>query len=252
LRHNPSHNGLASERAATAVLAGDVAFKAKDLPAAAGHYQDAQARCAAFANETGPWTLALATAHDRLGDVALAQGRSAAARAAYIESFRLRRAASAHGGAAHKRALAVSASKLGEAALAQGDLEAARSAFKESLRLRLGLLADDGADPILRRQVALSLERVALAALARNERQDARAAFEDELALAQEDLLMVPDDPAAQRFNAIVRCHLAGLREADAGAHRAEALRLLEAMIAKGHATAQDLALRDRLAATAG
>lgn len=249
---NPAHAGLAQERAAVSVLAGDVAYKAKDLATAQTHYQDARDRCAAFAPQKGPWPLALATAHDRLGDVALAQGQAATARAAYVESLKLRRAAAAQAGAADKRALAVSASKLGEAALAQGDLEAARAAFKESLRLRLGLLADNEGDPVLRRQVALSLERVALAALARGERQEARAAFEDELALAQDDLLLAPDDPSAQRFAAVVRQHLANLQEADAGAHRAEALRLLEAMIAKGQATAQDLTLRDRIAGTAG
>ena len=252
LGQNPAHAGLARERAAVAVLAGDAAFKAKDLAAASAHYEDARDRCVAFAHHKGPWPLALATAHDRLGDVALARGQAPAARIAYGESLNLRRAAAAQAGAADKRALAVSASKLGEAALAQGDLEAARAAFKESLRLRLGLLSDNEGDPALRRQVALSLERVALAALARGERQEARAAFEDELALAQEDLLSDPDDPGAQRFTAVVRQHLAGLQEADAGAHRAEALRLLEALIAKGQATAQDLTLRDRLAGTRG
>jgi tetratricopeptide (TPR) repeat protein len=244
---DPAHAGLARELASAKVLAGDAALRRVRLAEAKQHFERARAICAAFADQKGAWTLALAVAHDRLGDVALAEQDPARARAAFGEALSLRRAAAAQSGQAEPRGLAVSASKLGEAALAQGDAQAARIAFRECLSIRLALLKDDDQDPALRRQVALALERVGLAAKASGQRLEARAAFEDELALAQEDLQALPDEPAAKRFTAIVHAHLAGLHDVDAALHRAEALRLLESMMSKGQATAQDLTLHRQL-----
>jgi tetratricopeptide (TPR) repeat protein len=246
---NPGHPGLAHESAAIAVLAGDAAMRQSSLDKAAGFFEEARATCAGFAARKGPWPMALAVAHDRLGDVALERGDPARARQAYGEALSLRRAAAAQTGEADARALAVSASKLGDAAFAQGDAEAARIAFRECLAIRLKLLEEDDQNPALRRQVAVALERVGMAAKARSQMIEARAAFEDELAIAQDDLRLLPDDPSAKRFTAIVHAHVASLGEADAGLHRAEALRLLESMMTKGQATAKDLALHRQLAA---
>ncbi len=248
---NLANPGLARERAALAVMAGDCAMRRVQLDEAQAHYEDARARCMAHADQRGAWPSALAVAHDRVGDVALARGDAKLARTAYAESLSLRRAALAQAGgdpsAQSKGAIAISASQLGEAALAHGDIGAARAAFRECLSIRLKLLEADDQDPVLRRQVALALERVGLAALAQGQMMEARAAFEDELALAQEDLQALPDEPGAKRFVAVVHGHLANLKEADATLHRAEALRLLESMMTKGQATAQDLTLHRQL-----
>jgi tetratricopeptide (TPR) repeat protein len=252
LADDSAHKGLAHEHAGLCILAGDAALRQNQLEQAQTFFSAAMVRCKAFASTKGPWTLALAVAHDRLGDVALQLGHPARARGSYAEALSLRRAAAAQTAAqttaADVGALAVSASKLGEAALAQGDAQGARAAFRECLSIRLKLHEADDHNPALRRQVALALERVGLAAQACGQRLEARAAFEDELTLAQEDLQIMPDEPSVKRFAAIVHAHLASLKEADSGHHRAEALRLLESMMTKGQATAKDLALQRQLA----
>jgi len=247
LQAHPTQAGLNRERASLAVLAGDAALRAGDHGAAEEHFKQARAICAPFEASGGPWRGALAIILDRLGDVALAQKRPKEARFAYSESLALRRTVAITSGVPDARSIAVSASKLGEAALAQGDLVAARAAFHEGLTLRVKMLEQNGGDALLRRQVALSLERVGLAALASGELQEARLAFEDELTIAQADLELVPEDPEAKRFVAIVHSHLCALNGPDAAVHRHEGLRLLESLMARSQATAKDIALRRQL-----
>ena len=106
------------------------------------------ARLAAADPANTGWQRDLSISHNKLGDVAVAAGDLAAARAAYQASqdIRTRLAAADPANTEWQRDLSISHGKLGDVAVAAGDLTAARTAYQASLDIAARLAAADPAN----------------------------------------------------------------------------------------------------------
>lgn len=184
---------------------------------------------------------------DRLGELARAARAPAQTTDAFARAAEFRRRAYQCDAQNPRfaRALAGALVKLGEAVLANNDPGAARAAFHESARLRWTLAHADQENRDAALALATVLERLGLAARACGDRDAARGAWEDELSLAAR--LFGPDDPAGQRFCAVIESHLASLGGLDAELHRRNALARFDDLANAGLLTTTDAALRKKL-----
>jgi hypothetical protein len=123
---------------------GDLRAATRQLQAMHKQVQD---RAAADPGNT-QWQRDLSVSHNRLGDVAVAAGDLAGARAAYQAGLdiRVRLAAADPANAEWQRDLSVSHNRLGDVARAGGDLAGARAAYQAGLDIAVRLAAADPAN----------------------------------------------------------------------------------------------------------
>ncbi len=101
-------------------------------------------------------------ANHEIGDVAVAEGDLASAKAAYAEGLDIRRALSDadKSSAAARRDVSVSLNKIGDVAVAAGDLASAKAAYAEGLDIARALLDADPTSAAARRDVIVSLDKL--------------------------------------------------------------------------------------------
>jgi tetratricopeptide (TPR) repeat protein len=140
-------------------------------------------------------------ADDDVGDVLLAQGDLAGARASYEAGLALARrlAASQPTSAEAQRDLAVALERTGDAHRALGDLAGAAAAYGEELDLLRRLAAADPTNAVKQRDLAVALERAGDVSVALGELDGARKAYEEELAIARRLAAADPANADAQR-----------------------------------------------------
>ena len=131
----------------------------------------------------------------KLGDVAVAAGDLAAARAAHQASLDIRQrlAAADPANTEWQRDLSISHEKLGDIAVAAGDLAAARAAHQASLDIRQRLAAADPANTGWQRDLSISHEKLGNIAMAAGDLAAARAAYQASLDIA---VRLAAADPA--------------------------------------------------------
>ena len=220
-------------------------FEAARLAAA-----EAQRWAELFAREKNAeavWRADLASAWDRLGDVAQAARRNAQAQDAYARAIALRRMAhQADPSASSARGLAASLLRAGECALAARDFPTARAAFAESASLRLAACEAMPSARAPARDLATALERVGLAAAAAGDANAARGAWEEELRLA-ERIFPNEYDTEGLRFRAIVEANLARLGGQNAENYRKAALARFDTLARERPLSAKEEELRASL-----
>ena len=122
----------------------------------------------------------------QLGDVAVAAGDLAAARAAYQASLDIRQrlAAADPANTGWQRDLSISHEQLGNVAVAAGDLAAARAAYQASLDIAVRLAAADPANTGWQRDLSVSHNKLGDVAVAAGDLAAARAAYQASLDIA--------------------------------------------------------------------
>jgi len=219
---------------------GDLALKARDFEGARQVFAHACERAQTLAMEDDTWRMALGQSWGRLGETALQAQLYSSARDAFARMIELL-------DDLDPRMEARLLLKEGEAALGEGDRAGARALFQRSCALRVELMHAHPEDMALARELAVALERLGLLAQEAGDLGAARAAWEDEVRLADMIRAAAPDDEHALRFCAVVHGHLASLPDANASAHRRQALALLDDLSRMARLSDTDIALRARL-----
>ncbi len=126
------------------------------------------------------WQRDLSVIHNKLGDVAVAAGDLAGARAAFQAGLdiRVRLAAADPANAGWQRDLSVSHSRLGDVAVAAGDLAAARAAYQAALDIAARLAAADPANAGWQRDLSVIHNKLGDVAVTAGDLAGARAAYQ--------------------------------------------------------------------------
>jgi tetratricopeptide (TPR) repeat protein len=250
LRKDPDAVSLMRDRAGAAVLEGDAAMQVRAYDQAGQAFTRARDLClkgVSLEPDTATWPPALATAWDRIGDANLQKNEARAAAEAYAESLNVRSRLPDQQVLATLQARAITAAKLADAASRAGLPRQARVAAHTALLARQAIAAARPDDLAARDAHARALQRFGVAALAIGEHDDARMALEDSLALLQHCPVWEDNAPESRRRRAKLWADLASLGDDDAAHFAAQALTLLESLIAQNAAEGQDIALRNRL-----
>ncbi len=143
----------------------------------------------------------LSLSHEKIGNVAVAQGRLGDARRAYEESLETRRdlLSADPTSARAKRDVSVSLNMIGDVAVFQGRLGDARTAHEESLEIRRDLLSANPSDLKAKRDVHVSLSKIGDVAADEGRLGDARIAYEESLMISRALLAENPSSSKAKR-----------------------------------------------------
>jgi len=242
---------LAAYREATRLDGGDfwswifLARLERDHAGDLGAARAAAARALAVAGDPRERSVA----HGEVGDVSVAFGDLAAAKAAYGEGLEIGRALSAADprSAAARRDVSVSLNKLGDVAVAEGDLAAAKAAYGEGLEIGRALSAADPRSAAARRDVAVSLERLGQVEMAAGNPEAAAEWYRQEAEISAALMAADPLNAGAKRFHAVVL-----LLWGQASQERArfeEAYAILKALDDAGQLAPRDKPMLDSVAA---
>ncbi len=137
--------------------------------------------------ENKEWQRDLSASHERLGDIAKAQGDLPAAKAAYTASLEIRKTLTARDpeNTQWQRDLAVSHNKLGDIAVAQGDLPAAKAAYTASMEIRKTLAARGPENTEWQRDLSVCHEKFGDIAKAQGDLPAAKAAYTASLEISK-------------------------------------------------------------------
>ncbi len=156
------------------------------LYAEAGQLQDAR-RAADQALATAADARARSVALNELGDVLVASGELAAARARFEEGLVIRQGLveANRASAAAQRDVSISLNRLGDVLVATGDLATARARFEESLLIRSQLANANPASAAAQRDLAMSLERLGDVLVAAGDLATAKERFQKSLVIRE-------------------------------------------------------------------
>ncbi|MBH2042035.1 MAG: tetratricopeptide repeat protein [Comamonadaceae bacterium] len=131
------------------------------------------------------WQRDLSVSFERLGDVAVAQGRLDEAGRTYGDGLAIRKklTASDPGNTEWQRDLWVSYNKLGDVAVAQGKLDEAARAYGDGLDIRKKLAAGDPGNTQWQRDLSVSYNKLGDVAVAQGRLDEAARAYGDGLAI---------------------------------------------------------------------
>ncbi len=253
---DPANSGWQHDLSVSFERIGDVKAAQGDGAGALKAYEDSLAiaeRLAAQDGANADWQRDQSVSLDRIGDVNAAHGNSAGALKAYEDSLaiHLRLAAQDPANAGWQRDLSVSFEKIGDVKAAQGDGAGALKAYENSLAIRQRLASQDPANAEWQRDLSVSLNKIGDVKAAQGDGAGALKAYEEDLAIAQRLAAQDPTNAEWQRDLIVshVKLSQAG---GDARAHLTAALRIAEAMAAKGILAPVDAwmlgDLRERLA----
>ena len=184
--------GARSDRqlAANATYLCDKVLSYRNLPTASALLSATHAVIQSFsASDAGNTGLQreLCASLERLGNVAVAQGKLSAAERHYTESLGIIRklATSDAGNAEWQRDLSVSLNKLGDVALAQGKLSAAERQYAESLGIIRELAESDAGNAGLQRNLSVSLNNLGDVAVAQGKLVEAERHYAESLGICR-------------------------------------------------------------------
>jgi Flp pilus assembly protein TadD len=147
------------------------------------------------------WQRGLSISHEKLGDLALALGDTAAAREAHQQAHAIteRLAAADPGNSQWQRDLSASHSRLGNLALALGDTAAAREHYRQALAIGERLAAADPGNSQWQRDLSVSHNKLGDLALTLGDTAAAREAYRQALAIRERLAVADPGNGEWQR-----------------------------------------------------
>jgi len=141
----------------------------------------------------------LAISHNRLGDIARAQGDLVAAGAAFQAALEIREALVARepSNAEYQRNLSISHDRIGDVAREQGELAAARAAYEAALEVTEALVAGEPSNAEYQFDLSVSHEYLGYVAWAQGDLAAARSNYEAGLEIRE---ALVARDPTNAQF----------------------------------------------------
>ncbi|MCX5646274.1 MAG: TIR domain-containing protein [Phycisphaerae bacterium] len=136
---------------------------------------------------TSQWRREFSCVLNRQGDILLAQGDLAGARASYERSHNIREelVRGDPTSAQWQRDLCVSLERLGDVQLAQGDLAGARANYEQSRKVHEKLAQGDPTNAQWQRDLSVSLEKLGDIQMAQGDLAGARASYEQSFAIRE-------------------------------------------------------------------
>ena len=147
------------------------------------------------------WQRDLSVSYNKLGNVAVAQGKLDDAARAYGDGLAIHKklAASDPGNTQWQRDLSVSFNKLGDVAVAQGRLDDAARAYGDGLAIHKKLAASDPGNTEWQRDLSVSFDRLGNVAVAQGTLDEAARAYGDALAIRKKLAARDPGNTEWQR-----------------------------------------------------
>ena len=151
--------------------------------------------------ENTQWQRDLSVSHNKLGDIARAQGALPAAAKAYTAALEIAQALAARDpeNTQWQRDLSISHDRLGDIAVAQGDLPAAAKAYTAGLEIRQALAARDPENTQWQRDLFISNSKLGDVAVAQGDLPAAAKAYTAALEICQALAARDPENTQWQR-----------------------------------------------------